>query len=659
MDERIRKQLISQLNELENTLKTCGNTDVIKACGRLIEVINDQDESNLSGELTSSFIYDVLHNANVVVFEWTLTPDSPTKYVTENISQFGYMPEDFYTGKFKDYWEFIHPEDRGIAKSNVDTARQLGLNEFRHIYRIKTSSGQSRWVEERLVIERDSYGNLLAEKGVLFDITERKLLELKLEQSKIRYQRLYENAGVMMFTFDKNGSIVSANRKCVEILGESRARLLNRKISSLLSPAQQKRNQAIDMLDFAQRNLDKEFELDVIHASGKLLTLNIKLNPILHEGEIVEFEGIGHDITQKKVKERQLTYLTYHDKLTGLFNRAYFDEKLGQLNRAGAYPFSIIVGDMNGLKDVNDLLGHDSGDQLLIDMAKILKNACRETDIIARYGGDEFLVLIPHGDEVVADRIIKSIESQTKDSQKSMLKPSIALGAATIHDESLSVEQLIQLADDAMYAQKACCLQSSRSKLNENLSVAIDKLPKSSREKSERLRKLAYPLGISLGMDPILLERLNLAVTLHDLGQIGLPHSILVKKGKFEESEYELMKKHTEIGYRILSKYHVDDHLLNTVRYHHEWYDGSGYPVGLKGEQIPLCARIIAVLEAYDAMIRSRSYRKKRSPKEAVEELLRHAGTQFDKCVVKSLEQMVIGGIKLEEGQGNKIIQRI
>jgi HD-GYP domain-containing protein (c-di-GMP phosphodiesterase class II) len=145
-----------------------------------------------------------------------------------------------------------------------------------------------------------------------------------------------------------------------------------------------------------------------------------------------------------------------------------------------------------------------------------------------------------------------------------------------------------------------------------------------------------------MGLNSDMLEQLQMAVTLHDIGQIGIPHQILFKKGKLENAEYELIKTHPEIGHRILTKYQIEEEVVNAVKYHHEWYDGSGYPYGIKGQSIPLSARIISVLEAYDSMIQVSSYRKKKTPKKAIEELINFSGSQFDNEVVQSLKNMVI-----------------
>ena len=165
----------------------------------------------------------------------------------------------------------------------------------------------------------------------------------------------------------------------------------------------------------------------------------------------------------------------------------------------------------------------------------------------------------------------------------------------------------------------------------------------------ERLVKLVQPLGKAFGLDSERIGDLKIAVRLHDIGQIALPYALLSKKGKLKEGEYALVKEHPVIGARILQKYQVNSRVTRAVKHHHEWFDGTGYPSGLTGADIPLESRIISVLEAYDAMIQARGYKEKLTPEKAMEELWCFAGVQFDKNVVSVLNKLVSEYYQVEE----------
>lgn len=650
------KELTQQFKAILTDLKSLPKKDQVKLVETMKKQLGKTNEGKDLPHTQLSFerAMDIVNTTKVVVLEWTLSPDVPTKFVTDNIVQFGYQPEDFYTGPMQDYWSFIHPDDREVAKDNVYAARKLGLNEFVHGYRVLTKDGRVRWVEERIIFEKDKKGHLTSEKGVLIDITDRKLLELKLMQSKSRYQRLYENAAVMMFTLFPDGHMLSCNRKTAEIFGVSQQALLKHNFLNWMTPACRKQFIPVDFSRYCSDDGEKALEIEVVNAQGDVLVLSVLLSCQTMSEKALCIEAIAQDITEVKKKEKHIAYLSYHDKLTGAFNRAYFDDKAQQLQKAQAFPLSIIMGDLNGLKDVNDLLGHQAGDQLLKETAKILRKSCRDTDIISRYGGDEFAVLLPHADQDVAERVIKSIREACELNQDSMLAPSISIGYATKYTDEERLESLFKEADDMMYADKLNQLKHKRFLFSDALESAIKRESPQARAHGERVRKLAISIAKELKFTQKQITRLGVVAALHDIGKIGLPADILNKRGPYTQEEYQVMQSHVDLGARILKTSQHDMSLADDVKYHHEWYNGKGYPEGLKGENIPLMSRVIAVADAYDAMIQSRQYKPSMTPESAVAELNKYAATQFDPVMVKAMQKIVQHSTSITAMHANK-----
>lgn len=338
--------------------------------------------------------------------------------------------------------------------------------------------------------------------------------------------------------------------------------------------------------------------------------------------------------------EKELVYHTFHDQLTGLFNRAYFEEESRRLNVERQLPISIIIADVNGLKLINDTFGHEKGDELLKEVSKIFREIFREEDIITRWGGDEFLILLPQTEEEEAQKICDRIRTKSSKTKEFSVPVSIALGYAEKESLDEDIYEIINQADEMMYKNK---LVESRSVKGNVLRALLNTLRSKCHETEEhawRLQKMSRKIGEEIGLPSSELDRLFLLVTMHDIGKTSISEEILIKTGELTEEESEIMKKHPERGYRIASATEEFSHIASPILHHHEWWDGSGYPDGLKGEEIPLLSRIAAIVDAYDAMTNNRPYNNPKSHKEAVEELKRCSGTQFDPELIEVFVQL-------------------
>ncbi len=331
----------------------------------------------------------------------------------------------------------------------------------------------------------------------------------------------------------------------------------------------------------------------------------------------------------------EISYMSFHDQLTGLYNRHFLKEEMNRVDNPDHYPLSIIVADLNGLKLVNDTYGHIMGDELLQKAASILKQSCREKDIIARWGGDEFIILLPGTSKKKAKVIQKRIVDNCSGQYAGDVPVSIAVGVACKNNTANGLHEILKKAEDSMYTQK---LTEGRSVRNAVLSTLIKTLSEKSCEKEThtlRMQETARLIGKQAGLSEVDLSRLNLLIALHDIGNINIPGEILTKKGPLTGSEWEMIKKHPETGFRIARSTEEFGHVAEEILSHHECWDGNGYPRGLKGEEIPLLSRIAAIADSYEVMSSGRPYKKRLSQDEIKAEFKKCAGAQFDPGLVE------------------------
>lgn len=331
-------------------------------------------------------------------------------------------------------------------------------------------------------------------------------------------------------------------------------------------------------------------------------------------------------------KEAQLKYQSMHDHLTGLYNRAYFENVVEKHRNGNTYPISFITADMDGLKLINDTMGHKTGDKLLKDCALTLKSPLREQDILARIGGDEFAIILFNTSEEQANNTVSTLCSAVEQFNRSHphLPISVSLGVATSLGPEDSLDETFKVADSRMYKDKLYRSASARGQIVNALLAALSERDYVAEGHADRLTDLCKKVGGEIGLPSTQISDLILLAKVHDLGKVGIPDHILFKPGKLTESEWEIMRQHPEKGFRIAQSSPDLASVARLILHHHESWDGTGYPQNLKGDEIPVECRILAIVDAYDAMTNERPYSRAKTKEEALAEIKRCAGGQFD-----------------------------
>lgn len=373
-----------------------------------------------------------------------------------------------------------------------------------------------------------------------------------------------------------------------------------------------------------------EGERELIVTDKKPLVLLIHGDAVQDKnGLVIGIVMTCTDITARKDDEEKMRYLGYHDTLTGLFNRATLDAELRDLDQGEPLPLSVIMADLNGLKMINDTYGHAIGDRYLQQFAVILRQACRGKDVIARWGGDEFVILLPQTSQTQADCLVDRIILSCRVPFLEGIPISIAFGlACKEHEEPISI--ILQTAENRMYKQK---LTESRSHKSAVLNALRNTLQEKSYETdthAENMKEAAQFIGVKLGLSHYEMVRLDLLIQLHDIGKINMPAELLQKDGPLTSEEWELMRQHPEISYRIARNTDDVSHVAEEILSHHERWDGTGYAHGVKGNDIPLLARITSLADAYEIMKNGRPYKRPTKNEEIRLEIQRCAGKQFD-----------------------------
>jgi len=372
----------------------------------------------------------------------------------------------------------------------------------------------------------------------------------------------------------------------------------------------------------------------------------VDLVPIVVDDQVRQIVVSAHDVTERRRIEEEIRELSFTDNLTGLYNRRYFEHELRRMEGGRDYPVAIVCCDVDALKLINDTMGHHEGDRLLKAYGRVLKRVFRRSDVVARIGGDEFAVALARTPLDVAEQRCRDLEGQVAryNKRNPRLPLSVSFGLAVAEDETQSLASTVIAADKSMYGDKNQRTAGAAQRIVRALVSAVAQKDHVPPGHVTGVTKLARRMGEVLKLNEAELAKLLLLVEMHDVGLVGVARKILHKRERLNRAELEQVQQHAMIGYRIARSSPDLAPIADLILHHHEWYNGEGYPMGLAGEEIPVACRIMAIVDAYDAMTNDRPYRAAMSHERALQELRFFAGIQFDPELTEVFIDMIADG---------------
>lgn len=592
----------------------------------------------------------ILDEALSGYWDWDLQKD--TIYLSPGLKKMlGYEDHELENST-ETLSKLLNQDDQKTVEAHfIQHVESQGRVPFYNEVRYTHKDGSTVWlINAGHVVEWDADGRPLQMVGCHINITDIKKLEKSLSEERELLKATLLSIGDGVISTDRSGKIKIVNAVAERLTGWSQTEAGGRNFEEVFKIIND------DTGEICENPINRILEtgkmvaladnIILISRDGSEKPIEESAAPIRDDsGSISGSVIVFRDFTERKEKQDRIEYLSFHDQLTGLYNRRFLEEEILRIDCSKYLPLTLVMLDVNGLKLINDAFGHSMGDKVLHKTAEILMKECRNIDTVARFGGDEFIILMPGTCEADVEAVLNRINNRISNEKLGTISISISYGWSTKKKVSEKITDIFKLAEDHMYRRK---LSESKSMHYRTVEIILKTL----REKSERERKhsdrvssLCEALGAACGFDKEELRELKTSGLMHDIGKIAIDLSILDKPEKLTLAERIEIERHPEQGYQILRSINEFARLAEYVLAHHERWDGKGYPRALKGEDIPIEARIIAIADSYDAMTSDRPYRKAMTREAAAEELQRNAGSQFDPQLVKIFMEKVFGSI--------------
>lgn len=504
--------------------------------------------------------------------------------------------------------------------------------------RMELDDGTSQWIrwECRPWYENDnSIGGIILHTE---NISERIQMEDELKKRESSLRGMFEQAAVGM-SYGPHKLLTNVNQKYCDIVGYTKEELTKLTYEDVTYP----------------EDIEKDAKSFESLINGELETYTIEKRLIRKDKSIIwinltvslvpQFEGESYvlavieDINERKNAEISMHFLNYHDQLTGCYNRRYYEEYVRKMDVSSSYPLSLVMIDADGLKLVNDALGHLYGDKLLVSVANTIVDVVKDLGKVSRIGGDEFLITLLNTSYESGVNLIHKINEALLNVSVKDFNITVSCGCATKVNSSQLIMDIFSQAEDIMYREKLMNSQNTIQKTLDHVLGVLFERSKFEKAHAQNVLNYCVKMADALHYSHAEKDLLMKAAYIHDIGKIGLDVNIINKKGNLIKDELKEVKRHSEVGYRILNSSNHFSDISMIILAHHERWDGKGYPKGLKGKEIPEYARIISIAEAYDVLISHESYKERISRSDAFNELLNESGSQFDpELVIKFVE---------------------
>ncbi len=558
----------------------------------------------------------------------------------------GYEPSELLGNAVIDFNSIIHPDYREFLWEKWQLVASQG-GTFNAEYRIVTKGNREKWVWEQGYIVYGKNGQVEALDGLIMDISRQKETQLLLQKNEAKLWATLVSVGDGVITTDAYGKVEFLNPTAEQLTGWSAADAVGEPFTRVFTILREHdRATADDPVQqvFATQSVAAlPDNTMLVSRNGGERAISDSAAPIKDSsGAVVGVVVVFKDCSLEKARQREIEYISFRDYLTGLYNRRFYEEELRRLDTPRNLPLAIIMADVNALKTINDAFGHEAGDEMLSKIGAVLKRECRADDIVARIGGDEFVVLLPRTSEQAAAALAFRIAEKVRQEVVCDIPVSVSLGWAAKTEDSEPAADTLKRAEDLLYRKKVVENINTRNQIiHLILQTLLDRSPAEAIH-AERVRELSGNLADALQLSPREVQDASRAGEVHDIGKIACSQHVLLRTSPLTDAERTELRRHPETGYRVLSTSTEFASVADGVLSHHERWDGTGYPKGLCGEDIPLLARIIAVADAYADMVSPRPYRPAREHRAAVEELVRCSGSQFDPEIVRCFVEKVI-----------------
>jgi len=509
---------------------------------------------------------------------------------------------------------------------------------------------------ERAIVHRQdeigeiatSFNQMAGTMHSLVDDLEAKVRDrtAQLEDSKDNLQLLLDSTAEGVYGTDTEGRCTFCNQGAARMLGyDSPDQLVGKNMHSLMhhshadgSPIAVEDCRILRALASGQgTHADDEV---FWRRDGSSIEVEYRSHPQYRDGVVIGAVISFMDNAERRRAQEHINYLTYHDSLTGLFNRPYFEEALVRLDTRRNLPISIVFGDVNGLKLTNDVMGHAAGDLLLKRAAAALRQICRDNDVVARVGGDEFAIILPRTSAAAAGKVVARIKRELAATQAPLINTSISMGVDTKSLPDEEIERTMASAESAMYREKTVNRKATGTEMIKTIMDALHAKSPRDAAHSQSVSLMCERIGRQLQLQEVDVRRLREAGYLHDIGKAVLDADLVNKRSPLTREETLKLEQHPMVGYRILNLFDETADLAEIALCHRENWDGSGYPTGLRGEEIPLLARIVRVADQFDALT-TEFAGPPIGASEALTQIKGQAGRSFDPLVVKALAELV------------------